>query len=107
MGLDCTSNQCQATTRLLLNDQYVEFSADETSVTISNIPYQNCSYILGDIKVYGYESNNKISKYFPKNENICSGSDEVTVLYEYLPTPTTTEPITTDSTTVTNEAVKL
>lgn len=97
VALNCTNELCQASTTLLLFEEYVDFSADEYSVTISNIPYKSCHYTLGDITVYKYQNQTRISEYFPKNKEICSGGDSVTILYEYLPTPASTEPTTTVS----------
>lgn len=80
VGLDCSVTPCTATTTLLL-ESYINFSANDTSVTMSNITNSDCSYTIGYIKLNKYNVTG-YDEVYEKNVAICNGTDTVIINYK-------------------------
>lgn len=68
------SESCSAEAVIYL-ENYIHFSSNETSLTISNIP-SHCNYTLGYVKTFGYANQ---TRYDEKNINICTGDSSITI----------------------------
>ncbi|KAJ8983187.1 hypothetical protein NQ317_005830 [Molorchus minor] len=76
-NLDC---RAQGT---LLQESYWNFSANQTSISISNIPKENCNYTLENITLY-YTTDNYYSKYYILEKDLCIGESDITLEYSVV-----------------------
>ncbi|XP_018572083.1 lysosomal alpha-glucosidase-like [Anoplophora glabripennis] len=85
IALNCTTKPCEGK-GTLLDSNYITFQSNETALTISDIPKDNCNYTLGSIKLYYYEDDISTSKHIVKDEDLCTDEVNVTILFNELMT---------------------
>lgn len=80
VALNCFASG-EAKTELLLENNYVNFLANDTSVIIKNLP-KYCNYTVGYIKLYKYQNEAATKNYHYKNISICNEGTFITIPYD-------------------------